>query len=68
MSRVATDARRLAEALLPGERDLRPPRRADVESALEALRGLRPLDAHDEIAIGEAAEVLLRLRDVAADR
>lgn len=67
MSRVATEARRLADGLLPRERDLGLPRRGDVEAALEALRALRPVDAHDEIAIGEAGETLLRLRDVAAD-
>jgi hypothetical protein len=66
VSQVAAQARGLADALLPRERHLEPPRRADVALALDRLHALVPVDAHDEIAIGEAAEMLLRLRDLSA--
>lgn len=66
MSQVAQEARRLADGVLPRERRLQPPRRDDVLAALERLRSLVPQDAHDEIAIGEAGEMLLRLRDLSA--
>ena len=67
MSDVARHARRLADGVLPGDRRLALPRRADVAAAFEALQSLTPADAHDEIAIGEAAEMLIRLRDLAVD-
>lgn len=34
---------------------------------MEQLRSLQPLDAHDEMAIGEAGEILLRFRDAVQD-
>lgn len=65
MSDVAVAARRLGDGLLPRERTLEVPRRPDVQAALDALAELRPVDAQDEIAIGEVGEMLLRLRDLA---
>jgi len=66
MSEVARQARRIADALLPDRRRLDFPPAAEVESAIRELRTLTPADAHDEMAIGEAGEILLRMRDVAA--
>ncbi len=67
MSEVATTARRLAGALLPRERADRPPPLAEIEVALAQLRELRALDVHDEVALHEAGETLLRLREAAAE-
>lgn len=65
MSDVARTARLLADSLLPRERRMAPPSRDDVERAMDELRSLVPVDAHDEVAVQEAGEVLMRLRDVA---
>lgn len=67
MSDVARQARGIADSLLPRERRLELPPAADVEAAMAELRTLTPADAHDEMAIGEAGEILLRLRDAAEE-
>ncbi len=67
MSEVATIARRLAGRLLPVERAEAPPWLGDIEEALDELRELRPVDAHDEVALHEAGETLLRLRAAAVE-
>jgi len=67
VSDTAREARRIANGLLPVERRLELPALADVEAAMEQLRSLQPLDAHDEMAIGEAGEILLRFRDAVQD-
>ncbi len=66
MSQVAATARELAGHLLPQQRTRRPPALAAVDAALMELANLRPVDSHDEVALHEAGETLLRLRDAAA--
>ena len=65
MSNVAPRARQIAGQLLPQDRRTVPPTVKAVEAALETLRGLRAVDAHDEIAMHEAGETLLRLLEAA---
>ncbi len=65
MSDIAAQARRIAGRLLPTERRVDPPHLADVEQALKELRELTPMDAFDEVALHEAGETVLRLREAA---
>lgn len=67
MSEIAVEARQLAARLLPtgsGEQ----PELASVREALAQLQGLSPRDAHDEVALHEAADTLLQLLEVAEPR
>lgn len=68
MSEVAAQARRIAGRLLPTERRTEPPPLVDVETALTELRALHPADAFDEVALHEAGETVLRLREAARFR
>ena len=67
MSDVAVSARALAGRLLPRQWVDRPPPLLEIDAALVELRGLRAMDAHDEVALHEAGETLLRLREAAVE-
>lgn len=67
VSDVAGRARELAGRVLPRVKTQDPPTPADVAAALAELRQLAPVDAHDEAALHEVGEILLRLRDAAEE-
>lgn len=63
MSDVASRARHIAARLLPEAPTRTPPHRADIDAALAELVELTPIDAHDEAALHEASQTLMRLRE-----